>query len=151
MTVPAFALANALDAIPVVQSTTDRNNKYGDGVTKIPQLNQRVQNLGTNVVERWSGTQWLSPDPAFAVSSSSSGGGGGGSSFPLAGQPGVLGTGFFAIVDTTAHRNALNPSAFTIVENLQTGNLEIWNGSQWFTVVEGIGGAGTQPPAGTAD
>lgn len=137
MTAP-FALANALDTIPIVQSTTDRNTKYPN-----PVVGQRVENLQTGVVERFSGTTWLSPDPVFDVGGSGGGTGGSGSSFPLAGQPGILGTGYFAVVDTTAHRNALNPAAFTVVFNLQTGNIEGWNGSQWEPIVAGVGNFGT--------
>lgn len=44
----------ALDAIPVVRSTSDRLARFPD-----PDVNQRVQNLGTGAIERWNGADWV--------------------------------------------------------------------------------------------
>lgn len=47
-------LAPALWGLPVVQSTLDRAAQF-----PIPSVNQRVQNLGTNAIERWTGATWI--------------------------------------------------------------------------------------------
>jgi hypothetical protein len=44
----------ALDAIPIVRSTSDRTARFAD-----PDVNQRVQNLGTGAIERWNGASWV--------------------------------------------------------------------------------------------
>lgn len=46
-------LSPALAGIPVVQSTNDRGILY-----PTPAVNQRVQNLQTGSIERWTGTAW---------------------------------------------------------------------------------------------
>lgn len=49
-----MALADALDAIPVVTNAAERNARF-----PAPQTNQRVHNLATARIERWSGS-WVS-------------------------------------------------------------------------------------------
>lgn len=52
MSVP---FASRLDAIPVVPTTAFRNAFYGSTTT----INQRVQNLETGDIERWTGNAWV--------------------------------------------------------------------------------------------
>lgn len=47
-------VAKAIDAIPVVQSTTERAALF-----PVPAIDQRVYNKSTWSVERWNGVQWL--------------------------------------------------------------------------------------------
>jgi hypothetical protein len=49
-----FPLARQIDGIPVVASTADRTAKY-----PTPSTNQRVQNLATGAIERYTGTAWV--------------------------------------------------------------------------------------------
>ena len=53
MTMTPFA--KVLDAIPVVPTTAYRNTFYPSTTT----INQRVQNLETGNIERWTGTAWV--------------------------------------------------------------------------------------------
>src|SRR6266545_3481501 len=47
-------LSNLIDAIPVVQSTADRGNRFAN-----PATDQRVFNKGTGNTERWTGAAWV--------------------------------------------------------------------------------------------
>lgn len=111
------SLPNALDAIPIVQSTADRTAKY-----PVPNNNQRTQNLATGTIDRWNGSAWVTD---FTSTS-------GGGTTPTGGN--------LQIVLTTAARNALNPALYQTVFNVQTGNIEMWAGTAWITIVTGSGG-----------
>jgi len=55
MSSPSVTLANALDAIPIVASPTDRSLRF-----PAPSTNQRVFTLSTLSIDRWTGTAWVS-------------------------------------------------------------------------------------------
>ncbi len=55
-------LGKAADTIPVVTDATDRDGRYAS-----PDTNQRVFNLATGVIERYSGSAWVVDFPAVAT------------------------------------------------------------------------------------
>src|SRR3989440_3103619 len=54
-------LAALLDAVPVVQSTSDRATRF-----PTPAVDQRVYNKGTSWIERWNGSVWVQEIPLSA-------------------------------------------------------------------------------------
>src|SRR5215471_17167109 len=100
------SLARAEWGTPVVSSATERDMLFPN-----PLVHQRVQNLQTQCIERWSGIAWIADI-----------------SYPAAGI-----TDATPVVATTAARDAMFPSPVTNqrVQNLQTQAVERYTGTAW--------------------
>ena len=131
-----LAIAKAIDAIPVVASIAAR-----DAMFPVPNTNQRVENLETAAIERWTGTQWVQDFVG-------AGGGSGGPASQLA---------INAYWDGATWRASNGGSAWVIWQDA-AGNMQIGASGgalaqgQAFTPIPGfeIPGAG-QPQAPTAN